>query len=83
MLAAFKLFESVIFPILLYCSEIWGAFGSLDYEKWDGNPIEKVHLSFCKNVLGVNRSTTNNLVRGELGRYPLKTTIVACGQAPK
>ena len=70
-----KLFDSVISPILLYCSEIWGAFGYLDYEKWDGNPIEKVHLSFCKHVLGVNRSTTNNLVRGELRRYPLKTTI--------
>ena len=73
--AALKLFDSVIAPILLYCSEIWGAFGYLDYEKWDGNPIEKVHLSFCKHVLGVNRSTNNNLVRGELGRYPFKTTI--------
>ena len=73
--AALKLFDSVISPILLYCSEIWGAFGYLDYEKWDANPIEKVHLSFCKHVLGVNRSTTNNLVRGELGRYPLKITI--------
>ena len=73
--AASKLFDSVISPILLYGSEIWGAFGYLDYEKWDSNPIEKVHLSFCKHVLGVNRSTTNNLVRGELGRYPLKTTI--------
>ena len=40
-----------------------------------GTPPEKVHLSFCKHVLGVNRSTNNNLVRGELGRYPLKTTI--------
>ena len=73
--AALKLFDSVISPILLYCSEIWGAFGYLDYEKWDSNPIERAHLSFCKHILGVNRSTTNNLVRGELGRYPLKTTI--------
>ena len=62
--AALKLFDSVISPIVLYCSEIWVAFGYLDYEKWDGNPIEKVH-----------RSTTTNLVRGELERYPLKTTI--------
>ena len=74
MWAALNLFDSVISPVVLYCSEIWGAFGYLDYEKWDANPIE-VHLSFCKHVLGVNRSTTNNLVRGELGRYPLKTTI--------
>ena len=68
-------FDSVISPFLPHCSEIWGAFGYHDYEKWDANPIEKLHLSFCKHVLGVNRSTTNNLFRGELGRYPLKTTI--------
>ena len=32
-------------------------------------------LNFCKHILGVNRSTTNILVRGELGRYPLKLNV--------
>ena len=73
--AALKLFDCVISPILLYCSEVWGAFHYTDYDRWDNNIIEKIHLSFCKHLLGVNRSTTNILVRGELGRFPLKNTI--------
>ena len=73
--AALKLFDCVISPILLYCSEVWGAFHYTDYDRWDNNIIEEIHLSFCKHLLGVNRSTTNILVRGELGRFPLKNTI--------
>jgi hypothetical protein len=33
--------------------------------------IEKVHISFCKNILCVNRETSNNLADCELGRVPL------------
>ena len=33
--------------------------------------IEKLHTYFCKKVLGVKRSTCNNLVYFELGRLPL------------
>ena len=42
-----------------------------DIVKWDSSDTEKVHLQFCKHILGVNRSTMNNMVRAELGRYPL------------
>ena len=35
------------------------------------NEIEKIHTQFMKRILGLNRSTTNLLARGELGRYPL------------
>ena len=73
--AALKLFDSIITPILLYGSEIWGTYNYLSFEKWDKCEIEKVHLNFCKHILGVNRSTTNILVRGELGRYPLKLNV--------
>ena len=34
--------------------------------------IEKVHLDFCKNLLGVSRRTNNVLIYIETGRMPLK-----------
>ena len=73
--AALKLFDSTISPILLYGSEVWGAFEISSPDQWDKSSIEKVHTQFLKRLLGVNRSTTNFLVRGELGRYPLLTQI--------
>ena len=33
--------------------------------------LEKLHLKFCKTILGVRQSTCNAAVYGELGRYPL------------
>ena len=42
---SFKIFESRIAPILCYRSEIW------DHTYQD--QIEKIHVSFCKFVLGV------------------------------
>ena len=73
--AALKLFNNTISPILLYGSEVWGAYENLSADDWDKNDIEKVHTQFLKRILGVKRSTTNILVRGELGRYPLSTQI--------
>ena len=70
--AKLKLFDSLISPILLYGSEIWESYLNQTQEKWDRNDIEKVHLSFIKSILGVNRSTANVLIRAELGRYSLK-----------
>ena len=59
--------------ILLYGSELWGTlFKSDDDEKWDKNPIEKVHLQFTKRLLGLNRSTSNTMVRGVIGRHSLR-----------
>lgn len=57
------LFDKMITPILGYACEIWG-FGAAE-------PIERVHLQFCKNVLKLKRCTANFFVYGELGRYPL------------
>ena len=64
-----KLFDSLVCPILLYCCEVWG------YEKVCD--IEKVHLTFCKRILCVKRSTSNCMVYGELGRTPLQSKIDA------
>ena len=35
------------------------------------DPLERVHLRYCKFALGVHAKTTNLAVYGELGRYPL------------
>ena len=43
-----KLFDSLVSPILLYASEVWGIY---EYEH-----IDKIHIKFCKNILGVRTS---------------------------
>ena len=35
------------------------------------DPIEKVHLKFCKTILGVTHKASNLAVYSEIGRYPL------------
>jgi hypothetical protein len=59
----FKLFDSQVQPILQYGAEVWGM------EK--GNEIEKIHMFAMKRFLNVNRCTPNDIIYGELGRYPI------------
>ena len=61
------LFDSLVKPILLYGSDFWGC---LKLPK--DNLIETVHISFCKEVLGVQKQTPNIGVLLELGRTPLQ-----------
>ena len=61
-----KLFETLIKAILLYASEFWGI---LKLPK--NNPLETLYLSFCKQLLGVQKQTTNVGVLLELGLVPL------------
>ena len=58
------LFDTYISSILKYVSEVWG----MD----KGVNIEKLHLDFCKRLLGVKKSTCNIMVYCELGQLPLK-----------
>ena len=37
--------------------------------------IEKFHLSLCKQILGVKNNSSSSKVLGELGRFPLRTSI--------
>ena len=37
------------------------------------NPIEILHRAFCKQLLGVQKQTTNTGVLLELGQVPLQT----------
>ena len=63
----FKLFDSVVVPIIMYGCEIWG-FSNL-------NLIEKLHLKFCKIILKLKKSTCSSMVYGELGRSPLNCIV--------
>ena len=62
-----KLFESIVVPILCYGCEVW-EFNNV-------NDIEKIQIRFYKNLLGLNRNTSNISVFGKLGRYPLNIII--------
>ena len=61
-----KIFRSIVEPILLYASDWWGIM-----KMPSSNPIETLFLSFCKQLLGVQKQTTNNGVLLELGVVPL------------
>jgi hypothetical protein len=59
-----ELFDKLVLPILNYGAETWG------YNI--ATKIERVHLLFCKQLLGVKTQTQNNFIYGELGRLPLR-----------
>ena len=54
-----ELFDKSILPILNYGGEVWGFS--------QANTIERVHLQFCKRLLGVMKTTQNDFIYGELG----------------
>ena len=60
-----ELFDKLISPILNYASEVWGFC--------QANAIERVHMQFCKKLLGVKKTTQNDFVYGELGRTNFST----------
>ncbi len=66
-----KIFDSVIQPIALYGSEVWGPLSDQSYTRWDRHPTEALHTEFCKIILKLQRKTPNNACRAELGRFPL------------
>lgn len=62
-----KLFDTLVLPILSYAVEVWGVKHSF------GEAAEVLHRSFLKHLLGIRKSTTNEIVLAELGRFPLQT----------
>ena len=56
----FKLFDSMVKPILCYGAEIWG------YEF--KNRIEQVHVRFCRKYCNLLRKTSKVFALGECGR---------------
>ena len=65
-LITIKLFETLIQPILLYASDFLGIL-----KQPRNNPIEVMQMKFCKELLGVQKQTTNVGVLLELGQIPL------------
>ena len=61
----FKMFDSMVTPILTFGSEIWG----FEYS----SVIEQVQNQFCKEFIGVNSTVNNSMALGECGRLPLCT----------
>ena len=45
-------------------------------EKWDQNPIGNVHVQIIKRILSLNRYASDAMVRGDTGRYSLKSRIL-------
>lgn len=62
-----ELFDKLVWPILCYGGQVWGF----------SKPVqqERVHLQFCKKLLGVKKSTQNDFIYGDLGRVSIQTYI--------
>ena len=58
--------DALIKPILLYVSDFWGCM-----KLPKSNPIENLYMMMCKQILGVQKQTTNIGVLLELGRVPM------------
>ena len=58
-----KLFKSLILPKLTYSCEIWGFC--------EAEPLEKIHRSFLKSILGVRKTVPNVYVYKELNQEPI------------
>ena len=79
------IFDHTIKPILMYGAEIWGYFNPFAKKIHPGCTMDKIysstlcdklHLKFCKSILGVHKSATNFAVLSELGRFPLHFDII-------
>ena len=65
----FKLFDTIVKPILCYGSEIWGFTYS--------EVIEKTHIRFCKRYCSLSTNVADFFALGECGRLPLCTTYLS------
>ena len=61
-----KLFDILVLPILSYSCEVWAVDPKL------AEKVELLHRQFLKQLLGVRKSTTNQIVLAEFGRFPLQ-----------
>ena len=88
--AIFKLFVSLISPIVSYGCQVWLPRTKLincvlnDGRETDKeimtaistDPMEKLHLSLLKWTLGVKRKTVNIPMWGDTGRYPIGISMI-------
>ena len=62
-----ELFDRMVYPIILYGSEVWGA-NHMEL-------FEKLLIQFCRLLLKCNKSTPKCMIYGELGILPLQCRI--------
>ena len=62
----FHIYESMIEPILLYGSDLWGV------SKVCTADINKIYFWFVRNVLNIKATTSNHITMGESGIVPPK-----------
>ena len=77
---SFYLFDTLVKPIILYCSDFWGPL-CIDKKAPSEmlskrNVIDLVHMKFLKQLLGVQTQTSNVGVLLETGRVPLITYAI-------
>ena len=81
-----KLFTSFIQLVLLYGVGVWGSFVygksrkcehlKLDEVLYDPQNLwEKFHIKICKQIIGVNKKSSNISALLELGRFPISIKI--------
>lgn len=79
---ALSLFDCLVSPIITYGGEIWSPylFKKLNTDNFksicDKFIGETLAIKFYRSILGVNKTTSNDAVRGELGRHPLLLSSV-------
>ena len=83
----FKLFDALIVPVASYSCQAWlpyknfikglAAKGKLIMSNFAQGPLERVHLSFQKWTMGVNKFTSNTAIWGDSGRYHLAIELFA------
>ena len=80
-----KLFDTLLKPIVLYGSEVWGGFSlklsssdSLVEQFFASNKTcyEKLNMRLIKMALHVHNKVSNLGCLGELGRFPLSIDII-------
>ena len=87
-LLATSLFKKLITPILTYGCEVWATLSQhqikglseksgLLLEYSTENEMEKVHLKFCKMILGVKRNCSTLAALGELGELPVTIAMMS------
>ncbi len=61
-----KLFNILVLPVLSYSCEVWAVNPKVRAK------AELVRRQFLKQLLGVRKSSTNQIVLAEFGRFPLQ-----------
>lgn len=57
----------MVAPVALYGCEVWGPYGS--------DIVSRVQLRYYKYVLKLNKTTSTNMLLGELGKLPIREII--------